>query len=87
MFVVIDYAVSFGNDKQERKDFCDYMHQLGYIDGVIYENELIDSIYPIGICLKPKIITIVKGTIACWNMDKNGQMKSVEEMKLILENM
>lgn len=87
MFVVIDYAVSFGNDKHERKEFCDYMYQLGYIADCFSEDELIKSDYPIGICLKPKIITIVKGTIACWNMDKNGQMKSAEEMKQILENM
>lgn len=87
MLVVIDYAVSFGDDKQKRKEFCDYMYQLGYISDCYSEDELIETIYPIGICIKAKLITIVKGTIACWNMDKNGQMKSVEEMKQILENM
>ncbi len=82
--ILIDYIVHF-KDKNERKEFIEYMHKLGYNDLEYEEDELLSSDWPMGICIKHKIITTTRGTIACFNMQKNGQLKNVEEMKKILE--
>lgn len=79
----IDYLVTV-HGLLERSSFYNYLHTLGYTDDKLFNREtIINSSYPIGVCIKDKKLLIVESATICFLEQKNGRVISVEEFKKI----
>lgn len=82
----IDYLVS-SHGVIERGIFYNYLHKIGYKDAKsLTREDIINSRYPFGICIKSKILLVVESATNCYFMQKNGKIKTVEEIKEVLKN-
>lgn len=82
--ITIDYLVS-AHGIIERGTFYNYLHEIGYKDDKsLTREDIINSKYPFGICIKKKILLVVESATNCYFMQKNGKIKSVEEIKEVL---
>ena len=81
---VIDYQVS-AHGIIERGVFYNYMHKLGYKDEGYTKEQMINSPYPFGICIKKKRIMIIESPTICFLVQKAGNMKTVEEFIQIIK--
>ena len=80
---VIDYHVT-AHGKIERGIFYNYMHKLGYKDERYTREQMINSPYPFGVCIKKKRIMIIESATICFLVQKAGNMKTVEEFMQIM---
>ena len=84
--LTIDYLIT-AHGVIERGLFYNYMHNLGYKDDSRLDREyMINSKYPYGICIKKKVLLVVESATNCYMMQKNNKVKTIEEIKDILNN-
>ena len=84
--LTIDYLIT-AHGVIERGLFYNYIHNLGYKDDSRLDREyMINSKYPYGICIKKKILLVVESATNCYMMQKNNKVKTIEEIKDILNN-
>ena len=82
VMTTIDYLVT-ADGIIERGSFYNYLHKLGFKDELDREY-MINSQYPFGLCLKKKLLLVVESATNCYLMQKNGKIKTVEEIKEML---
>ena len=84
--LTIDYLIT-AHGIIERGLFYNYIHNLGYKDDSRLDREyMINSKYPYGICIKKKVLLVVESATNCYMMQKNNKVKTIEEIKDILNN-
>ena len=84
--LTIDYLIT-AHGIIERGLFYNYLHNLGYKDDSRLDREyMINSKYPYGICIKKKVLLIIESATNCYMMQKNNKVKTIEEIKDILNN-
>ena len=84
--LTIDYLIT-AHGVIERGLFYNYIHNLGYKDDSRLDREyMINSKYPYGICIKKKVLLVVESATNCYMMQKNNKVKTIEEIKDILNN-
>ena len=82
--LTINYLVT-AHGVIERGMFYNYMHELGYKDDPrLAREDMVNSLYPFGICMKKKILLVVESATNCYMMQKNNKVKTIEEIKEIL---
>ena len=81
----IDYFV-LASGIIERGMFYNYLHDKGYKDINYNREEMINSSYPFGICLKKKEVMIIESATLCYLNQKSGRNITVEKFKEMIEN-
>ena len=82
--LTIDYLIT-AKGVIERGLFYNYMHEKGYKNDSRMDREyMINNKYPYGICIKKKILLVVESATNCYMMQKNNKVKTIEEIKEII---
>ena len=82
---IIDYLVT-AHGVLERGAFYNYIHELGYEDEHYSKEYMIKSLYPFGISINSKTLIVVESATICYYNQINNKIKTVEEIKQILNN-
>ena len=80
---IVDYYVT-GRGVIERGLFLNYMKNKGYKIVGFSREDMLNSYYPIGICIKSKKIILIGSAALCYFASRGGKIKSIEEIKDIL---
>ena len=80
---IINYYVT-SRGVIERGLFLIYMKNKGYKIVGFSREDMLNSYYPIGICIKSKKIILIGSAALCYFASRGGKIKSIEEIKDIL---